>query len=330
MLRINSKYKITLLREVRNDDIKTIFYNKKVLYLNNWPDQDWHDFHQIKPIKNYSTDKFSKFFNFFGEESEVLSLTHVANLTNTISCKINNINHIGTSYKSTKFSLLIKFCKSIKWCFLNITRFDMIFVHNFQFPYYEIALIIKYIFKKKIIVDFEDDYYCLNKKTIQSKLFYNIFRHINHPVIAINHNMSKYFNTNSLKFYVFNGFIDLKYASNLKFELKNGMNFLISGTLDIQRGAGVITDIVLALRKVIANFNIYVCGVQVNELHLIHQELNYIGFLDTKKYIELLNSIDVCLVLQLPDHPFNEGSFPSKIENYSSVKKPIYILQLNE
>ena len=159
MLRINSKYKIDLLREVRNDDIKTIFYNKKVLYINNWPDQDWHDFHQIKPIKNYSTDKFSKFFIFFGEGSEVLSLTHVKNLTNSISCKIKNINHIGSSYKPTKVSLLIKFFKSIKWCFLNITRYDIIFVHNFQFPNYEIALIIKYIFKKKIIVDFEDDYY---------------------------------------------------------------------------------------------------------------------------------------------------------------------------
>lgn len=328
-IKISDKYSLKLLQQVRKDDLNLLFENSRVLYVNNWPDYEWHNKHNLSVEKNYSLDKFLNFFQFFHPNSLVLSPTNIGKRIKTFDYRIGIINHLGSKFSNLKLSLLTKFIKGVIFAVLNKNRYDIILVHNYQFPIFHIGLISNWLLGKKLIIDFEDDYYCLNKSNIQSKLFYNIYRHFNYPIIAINEKMIKYFN-DDISFYVFNGFIDLNYSTLIN--KNDNITFLISGTLNIERGVLIIPQIVNSFRLKFNNFKIIITGELVDFDLLIsnYPEIEYLGFVSILEYNKIIESVDYCLVLQLPDHPFNEGSFPSKIENYSKFKKPILILTLNE
>ena len=47
---INNKYSVKLLKNIRNDDIKSVFKSQSVLYIVNFPDNEWHLKHGINEI----------------------------------------------------------------------------------------------------------------------------------------------------------------------------------------------------------------------------------------------------------------------------------------
>jgi glycosyltransferase involved in cell wall biosynthesis len=132
---------------------------------------------------------------------------------------------------------------------------------------------------------------------------------------------------------VLNAFADLGYTKHVDFEIRDGISFLYSGTLDSIRGVELIPDLVMSLRQRVRHFSIIITGKGPLETMVKswrHPEIQYRGFLDPEAYAETIQQVDACLILQKPDHPFNSGSFPSKVEEYATFRKPIYILREQE
>ena len=253
---INNKYSVKLLKNIRNDDIKSVFKSQSVLYIVNFPDNEWHLKHGINEIANYSVNKFSKLFDLVSNrESLILSPTFSKNSHQTKTYLNKKIQHIGSRFSNVKLKQIHLFLKSIIWLLKNKNKFEIILVHNFTFPNYYIALFSKYFLKNEIIIDFEDDYYCINKKSIQSIFFKKLFSKFDDKIIAINEKMIRYFpNLNKCNFFVFNGFIDLEYINNIEIQFFENIKFLYGGTLDEKRGAYLLPLFVLELKKIIHNF----------------------------------------------------------------------------
>lgn len=187
----------------------------------------------------------------------------------------------------------------------------------------------KLFFKKKIYVDYEDDYTKREDWNFCHKKIEPVLRHTVAGAICVNKKMVKYFPHK--KNIVVNGFSNLNYMKSIDFKISNGSILLYSGSLDTIRGVDLIPELVLELRKHIKNFKIIITGKGPLETLVKswrYPEIDYLGFLQHDEYMDVIKKADAGLVLQKPDHPFNTGSFPSKIEEYAHFQKPIYILEL--
>ena len=207
-------------------------------------------------------------------------------------------------------------------------KYDYYLVYNFSLPLFLASLIAKTLFRKKLYIDYEDDYTTQRKNYIK-KLLKKILRKTVDGAICVNEHMIGYFPNKPAK--VLNCFANLEYVKEIDFSLRNNMTFLFSGKLDYIRGIDLIPDLVKALRKQFKNFKILITGKGpllslVKTWH--YPEVEYLGFLDEDLYQKTIQKVDACLVLQKPDQPFNKGSFPSKIDEYARHKKPIFILKL--
>ncbi len=327
-IEINDRYKLVPLKTIENDNIDDLFRQGIGVYICNFPDEQWYTFHKFKRNRNYSIEKKTKFYKLMNEGSLILSPTKDSLITEaTKTIRIGQIMHFGSRFNSrlAQLSMLIKI---ILYLIRTRKTFDYCLIYNF-YPVEIIAAgFAKYILRKRIIMDFEDDYLLQSKKKFY-KYYFSKVCGIPDQVICINRNMRKYFSNKEV--YVFNGFINLPFLENNKFTLRNGMKFLYSGTLDNIRGVDLIPEIVKRLRNDITNFKIFITGQGPLEKFVKQfnfSEVFYLGFLQQSDFSKILMEVDAFLVLQKPDHKFSLGSFPSKIEFYSQYEKPIYKVEL--
>jgi glycosyltransferase involved in cell wall biosynthesis len=329
-LNISDKYVLSLLKDVQKDDIE--FYLKKGngIYICNFPDYYWHNVYNIKTARNYSINKKNKIFNCLSSESILVSPTEIdQNVFTNKNITYGRISHLKSIFNISRLKQIEYSFRLLFFVFKNHKKYDYILYYNFEMPIFFTALIFKYILNKKIYVDFEDDYSLLNRNILKNTLNKLLFK-IPELVICVNKAMINNFSSKT-KCLIFNGFIDLEYMKQLDCKLNENSKFLFAGSLDKIRGADLIQEVAIALRKKVKNFKIYVCGTGPLEKVLTGlniSEIEFKGFLNDLEYDELLKECDYFLVLQKPDHPFSNGSFPSKIEYYSKFKKPIFHLKI--
>lgn len=320
---INDKYKLVPFDNVRKDDIEKVL-NKRTFYVCNFADEMWYKYQKFTQKKNSSIEKKTRYYEVLGKDSYILSPTS----NNQIKRRSKNFRndyviHFGSGIFWGRFGQLYMTLKILYYVFTRRKEFDLLLSYNFYFPYILIGIFSKYILKKEFVIDFEDDY-TLTKRNKFKNLLFNLIKGTPDVVICIHEEMTKQFKKNVTSI-VFNGFIDLDYS--VDHEFYDGMTFLFSGTLDDIRGADLLPDLCNALSQVIDNFRIYVCGsgpLEDKIRNWNNEKIVFKGFLTNLEYKRLLSESDAFLVLQKPDHPFSRGSFPSKIEQYSSFKKPIY------
>ena len=326
---INSKYCLVPTTEVRKDNIYSIFKEGNGAYICNYPDHFWYDYHQFEQKGNKSIEKKNKFFALMNVNSILLSPTQDENNDkSTKTIKNGNIIHFGSRFIG-RISQISMAMKMIIYLIKNNNKFSYCLIYNFYPSEIFFALIAKFLFNKKIIVDFEDDY-LLQSKRFYYKFYFNLVKKIPNKIICINESMTKYFTQD--KVFVFNGFIDLSYMKESNFILFSGCKFLYSGSFDSIRGVDLIPELIVSLRQIIDDFSIYITGSGQLEKEICkwnYPEIKYFGYLNEKDFNNIINEVDFCLVLQKPDHPFSLGSFPSKIEYYSKFKKPIFIVKPN-
>ncbi len=329
-LTINKRYSLVPLTKIDKEDIRPVFKNGVGVYICNFPEQKWYDFHNFERKRNYGIEKKERFFQLMNEGSMLLSPTQDSLIMKpTKSFNNGKIYHFGSIFKG-RYAQISQAIKIIFFLVKKRNFFNYCLVYNFYPGEMTIAFFAKYFLKKKIIVDFEDDYLKQTKKHFY-QYYFNFVKKIPDSIICINRNMVHYFQNQEI--YVFNGFIEIDYVDKIDFELKENIRFLFSGTLDDIRGADLIPDIILALRKEISSFKIFITGSGPYEEEVKKwkfPEVEFLGFLSSKDYNKALQAADAYLVLQKPDHPFNLGSFPSKIEFYAKFKKPIYRIELNQ
>jgi glycosyltransferase involved in cell wall biosynthesis len=325
-IKINSKYCLEPTTEVRKDNINPIFNDGSGLYICNYPDAIWYAHHQFEQKGNKSIEKKNNFFELMSSDSILLSPTQDENHDKpTKTIKNGNVIHFGSRFTG-RLAQISQAFKMIVYLFKNKNKFNYCLVYNFYPSEMFFAFVAKFLFNKKIIVDFEDDY-LLQSNRFYYKFYFNLVKKIPYKIICINVAMKKYFAED--KVFVFNGFIDLSYTKDVDYNFFSGCKFLYSGSFDTIRGIDLIPEIIVSLRRIIDDFSIYITGSGPLENEILnweYPEIKYFGYLNEKDFNNIISEVDFCLVLQKPDHPFSLGSFPSKIEYYSKFKKPIYSL----
>ncbi|MDD2635464.1 MAG: hypothetical protein PHW82_08195 [Bacteroidales bacterium] len=329
-IKINKHYSLTPLTFVEKDDITPVFNYGRGVYICNFPESAWYKAHNFKQTVSYSIDKKKKFFAMMDDGATILSPTQDSKIFKpTKTIQIGKVLHLGSRFTG-RLAQSFMTIKLVKWLVLNKQSYDYCLIYNFYPAEMVAAYVARYLLRKRVVVDFEDDYLLQSKHRLY-KLYFKFVKRIPHAVICINRNMLHYFSKQDV--YVFNGFIDLDYTDTINFNLQDGVKLLYAGALDEIRGVDLIPDIVYTLRKELKSFQIFITGSGPYEKFVRQwdfEEVIYLGFLSTKEYNNVLKNSDVYLVLQKPEHPFSKGSYPSKVEFYSHYKKPIFKIELNQ
>ena len=329
MLRINNKYSLRILKSIEKEDFSNEVKGKGI-YVCELPTDNWHKKFKIDVKKNFSVNKKLLFLNTLGENSICLSPSGVSYNQKTSKFYEKNITHLSNIKGHFRLRQLYLMLKIIKFLVFKSRSYDFVMYYNFDFYTFLSSIFLK-ILGVKIIVDFEDDYSTLTKNYFFKLFLVKFFYKIPDTVVCINQNMKKYFPDQ--KTYVFNGFIDLSYIKNKKYTFNKSVSLFFGGTIDLIRGADLIPEICNALLLSGIKFEINITGTCNNEeilkSFLDWKQIIYHGYVSDNRYNNLISECDYCLVLQKPDHSFNQGSFPSKIEYYSACKKPILKLVLN-
>ena len=322
------KYHLEPLLNIRQDNIPSMLGTDHGVYICEYAEPDWYKNFDLTQMFNRSIEKKRLMHLQMAEESKWVSPTSdVPKWKRTQAWRNGNILHL--SYISLPFRLgqFIQTASLFSWLWTNRQKYKYCLVYNFYLPYYLAPLMIKYIFRKKLFVDYEDDYTLQRNNPIKN-ILERILRRTTTGAICVNESMAQHFTDKQVR--VVNGFADLEYSKNADFTLKDGMVFLFSGSLDKIRGVELIPDLVRALRQHIMNFQIFITGdgpLKSLVVKWTFPEVKFLGFLNDIEYERIMKETDACLVLQKPDHPFNRGSFPSKIDNYAKFQKPIFILK---
>lgn len=323
------KYRLEPLLQIRRDDIRGFLPKKLGIYICEFQSPEWCSKFGIQECFAVGHgQKKGKIFEQMQQGSIWLSPTSKLPAKFTTETWINGaILHLGNKGFNKRIEQLLQTLFIFKYIVHSRRKFSYCLVYNFDMPFYIAPLLFKLIFRKLLYVDYEDDYTKRNSSILKC-LCERLLRKTIDGCICVNENMCVSFPPN--KAIVSNAFANLDYVKQADFNFREGMKFIFSGTLDRIRGVDLIPSIVKALEKRISDFKIIITGrgplfSEVKSWR--HPKIDYVGFLDYSEYIKVLETVDACLILQKPDHPFSKGSFPSKIEEYSRFKKPIYVVK---
>lgn len=330
-LSINSKYYLALLTQVEQEDITSLFVEGNGLYICNYQEQAWYDANGFNRGTNYSIEKKTKFYRLLNTPLKILSPTQDEQIKCPSSKLVTDHARHFSSFKLKGRLAQVSFLLGIiSWMVKNKSRFRYVLCYNFTPIEIFSGLFAKRVLGKKCIVDFEDDYLLTSDQKLYP-YYFKLVSKIPDAVICIHRSMFKYFPNQEKR--VFNGFINLDYTKRMQVELVDGMSFLYSGALDDIRGADLIPEVIQCLRSKITDFKLVVTGSGPLEDTIRNwnmPEVDFRGFLSTSEYEVALSEADICFVLQKPDHPFSQGSFPSKCEFYAKHQKPILLLKLEQ
>lgn len=324
-LKINKKYLLKLLHsnDYKSDNVS--FKNTKVFFICNFPDHYFHKKLNIPTLKNYSIRRKYDILNLFNKDSFLISPIDVNNNINFNTFIQNNKFYLGVIFRNIRINQLFQSILILILILRNKDGIRNLLFYNIEFPVFFTAYFFK-LLGYNIYLDFEDDYNSIRVNYFKNKLTNLSYKLVN-CVIVNNINSKKIFKNKIT--YLYYGNIDIKYLDYIyDFKLFNGMRLFFSSTLDNIRGATILPDLCKALETKVNDFTIFVSGVgELANFVSNIPHVKYLGYINDKEYENTIKDCDACLVLQLPDLDFSNGSFPSKILDYSLFKKPILILK---
>lgn len=321
-------YKLVPVHNVHRDDIQPLLGQGAGVYVCNCPEPAWYERFSLPRRQNHGVDKKRLMFAQMATGSRWLSMTHdeaVAGTTRTWESP-SKILHLGRGSLRGRAAQLAQMLQLLLWLGKHRNIYSYCYVYNFDLPQYVAPLLAKVLWGKRLLIDYEDDYTTYRDSPFKNALE-RWMRRTCDGVVCVNEDMRKLFP--GVPTCVLNTFADLTYTNGLAYELKNGMTFLYSGRLDDIRGADLLPNLVEALRGRLDHFTVRVTGggpLQDLVKSWRLPELEYLGFVSDAVLEDATRAADACLILQKPDHPFSRGSYPSKIETYARMHKPIYAL----
>jgi glycosyltransferase involved in cell wall biosynthesis len=326
---IIGKYRLEPLLHIRQDDLSGMLGSMPGVYICDCAEPEWYKHFGFKQTDGVGhIEKKCHMFLQMAKGSKWVSPTSdVPKGKKTHTWENGDILHLGYKSFHLRFNQILQTISLFGWLLRRRKEYDYCLVYNFYLPIYLAPLIMKYLLKKPLYVDYEDDY-TKQRKNLFKNFLERLMRHTVTGAICINEYMVRYFTKKQAR--VLNAFADLEYTESIEFNLRDGMTFLFSGTLDKIRGIELIPDLRNALRQHIKNFRILITGngpLKSLVQSWSYPEVKYLGFLNYDDYLQTIKQSDACLVLQKPDHPFSLGSFPSKVDEYAKYKKPIFMLK---
>jgi len=322
-------YRLEPLLTVRQDNVSFFLGHAPGVYICDCPETTWYEHFKFNQKHGISGTKRKHYiFNLMGKGSKWLSPTGDVPMGKiTTRYESGDILHLGYLSLPLRFGQILQTVSLFLWLWRHRTEYEYCLVYNFYLPVYLAPFVIKLLLRKRLYIDYEDDY-TKQRKSRFKNFFENVLKKTVTGALCINAGMARDFQNKPVC--VLNAFSDLGYLKTSNFSLRENMVFLFSGTFDEVRGIQMVPALVEALRKQLEKFSIIITGAGPL-LPLVqswtYPEVRYLGFLNNQDYADIIKKTDACLVLQKPDHPFTWGSFPSKIDEYAEYKKPIFILR---
>lgn len=326
------RYCLEPLLEVCQEDIPSLLGPEPGVYVCECPEPEWYThFGFMQTHSGGSMRRKRRMFSQMTKGSKWVSpTTDVPKNKCTQTWKNGHILHLAYRSLLGRLGQILQTISLFGWLLRYRREYSYCLVYNFYLPIYLAPLAVKFLLRKRLYMDYEDDYTTRRKNHFKNALE-RLMRQTVTGAICINEHMTRYFIGKPVR--VFNAFADFKYTKSTDFSFRDGMVFLFGGTLDKIRGIELIPDLVSALRRRIKNFKILITGngpLRPLVESWDYPEVKYLGFLDDVAYARTIKQADAYLVLQRPDHPFSLGSFPSKVDEYAEYNKPIFILKKKE
>lgn len=325
---ICDKYKLRLVRSVTQEDPASLDQGRFV-YLTRFATDAIRQRRKVSANVNEATRKKRRIFEALGRRSFILSLVRdrVGPIRYHPECHDGNVIHAScfSGYGSDVLNNLMLAAYLIR----HRAGFDCLMTYNLYAFSILPVLVARLLLGKRVYVDLEDDY-TMREGYLGTRVSFSFLRRMLHGGILINEQMQRFFG-NRQRTVVLNSFADLSYAEDLC--LREPVRLLYSGSLDYIRGADLIDDLKMALDNAGIEFEIFITGKgplqsHVEEVARQDARVHYEGFVSEERLEELLSLSDAGLVLQKPDHPFSEGSFPSKIDLYAKHNLAILALEV--
>lgn len=184
------------------------------------------------------------------------------------------------------------------------------------------AFLAKILFGKKIYVDFEDDYRFKKGSFTEKLVTALVAGYIDGGQLAAEEMLTTL--PVDRRYTVLNSFGDLSYTKKLRIKEYDKLKIIYSGAHDEIRGADLIVPFYNKLLSLNIPVEIHITGYGVfsEQFKALNNGIDFIyhGYLPSIELEKLLTECHVGLVFQKPDHPFNMGSYPSKVYTYSKYK----------
>lgn len=324
-------YTLQVLRAVRQDALAPQLGYGPQVYLCNCPEPAWYERFGLQRQQNLGVQKKQCMFAQLPTGSRWVSMTHDASAPGRTAAWVGptGIVHLARGRLRGRTMQLWQLAQAVRWLWRERHSYAGCYVYNFDQPQFLAALFAKFLLGKRVVVDYEDDYTTCRPSRLKN-VVEAWMRRLADGAVCVHAAMQRHFPAG--RSVVFNSFARLDYMP-AQIALRPGMVFLYSGRLDDMRGADLIPDLVHALRARLPSFTLHVTGsgpLRAAALSWELPEVRYWGFVSDAQLQALTAAADACLILQKPDHPFSQGSFPSKVESYAAQRKVIYALTLPE
>jgi glycosyltransferase involved in cell wall biosynthesis len=326
------RYWLRPVLQVRQDELRRVLPNEPGIYVCNAPEEDWYARFGLERRHNPGTQKKERMFRQMAPGSQWVSMTTDRNVQGSTSrwTSPKGVVHLGSGALRGRLAQLRMAAALAGWLVRRRHSFAYAYVYNFDEPQFLSVRGVTWLLGKGLIVDYEDDYTRCRRSRWKNALERAMRRTVD-GAVCVHEGMLPYFER--VPTAVWNTFADLSYLQPALVGLRPGMSLLYSGRFDEIRGIDLLPALVTALRDRIGTFQIRVTGSGPLEpwvRALESPEVVYRGFLSDAELAREVAAADACLILQKPDHPFSQGSFPSKIEAYAAARKPIWRLELAE
>lgn len=321
------RYVLRPVTRIRQDDLAGLFGDRPGVYLCNCQEPEWYARFGHAQTYNYAVEKKHRMFARLPPGSKWLSPTFDVHAPmDTADFQNGPVLHLGYGRLRGRPAQARQTLSAIRWLAEHRREYAFVYVYNFYVPVFLAPLFAKAVLGKRLLVDYEDDYTFIRppwKQAIERTL-----RRTVDGVVCINEGMTRHFEGRDVR--VFNAFADLSYLDPNEASLREGMTFLYTGRLDDVRGVDLVPALVHALRRHLRSFRIRITGngpLRPLVESWSFPEVEYLGFLPGDAFATEVQAADACLILQRPDHPFSQGSYPSKIDAYAAYERPIWAIE---
>lgn len=281
------------------------------VYFVNYPSGPWHKHLNIRKLRNYSIDKKNDIIKRLGKKCVfVVSPTESINQKQFISYSQNHVEHVGSGISRLRLNQFSKALKSLSLLVRRRSEFEGVLVYNVEFPYFWIFIVLKLLFRKKIYLEIEDDYFNVSKSRIK-RFFHSLSYSHADLVFAPNKNTLGKFKCD--KFF-YNG-VEKQIKNRYK-SFQEGCSILIGANRHQLKEIELIKDFYSCLERDVLEFTFYAskelkCHFNAAQ----YSKIEYFDYFSDKDYSLFLNNCNFGLILDA-NQQHEMGFFPSKVLDY--------------
>lgn len=329
-------YSIELIKSIQCESLESVTQGHAVLYiLDSLYTEKFRNARNAEVIGNSAVRKKLALAEQMGPQTIIYAFNRIPTPPSKFiwhSFNERNICHLGLAGKSD----FVRFIVQQLVCLGKILRYRRLFecvcIYNGTpatiFP----AVLARFLLRKRLLVDIEDDYSVILAKSPIRKVVQRIVIRCADGLVAINRSVKEKYGEGK-DVAVFNGQADFRYLKNKKLGDKKSLTLIYTGRLDDIGGALLIPDLIKALDSCCLSkrWFLFITGygprVDLAQQAAAHPSVEFLGFVGSHMYETLLSKADAAVVLQPPDITASRGTYPSKIMEYAARCIPVLALK---